>query len=379
MATFNQNKYYTGTSGNSSVVSNQPSIFGSQPSNFWNPTTKINSENVWSNAPLFGSTTPQLQTPLFGSTTPQLQTPLFGSTTPQLQTPLFGSTTPQQQSTFQTPLFGSTTPQQQSTFQTPLFGSTTPQQPSTFQTPLFGSTTPQLQTPLFGSTRPQQQSTFQTPLFGSSMYNVASNVNLVELNLPKNKIEGLIFMVSLDQKNTLFNTKSMIENAFTKTVLPIENLWFNALVKYSDEKFILQRVNENHVQFSLLYSSLLRELMVESINTPDQLYSWLLDFAKIQKNRKMLWLFSILKLSSTNQFYDILDLTNALEVFVWALHTFILTDNKPTETVELAKQSSNSLYKTFLLSMVGASYGRSFMSLNGQTNQDLTDLVSKFK
>jgi hypothetical protein len=213
----------------------------------------------------------------------------------------------------------------------------------------------------------------------TNLYNVASNLTLVPLDLPVKKIEGLIFMVSLDQKNTLASTSSLLENVFNPSIkFSSENMWFTSLVKYSDEKFAFEKVNETMVSFALLYSSLLRELMVETIHTPEELYTWLIDFAMTQKNKKMLWLFTILKYAGVNKFHDILEMTNELEVFVWALQSFIRFDNNPRQAVETAQQSTNQLFKTFLLSMVGASYGKEFYPTIS-LNDDMANLITKFK
>jgi hypothetical protein len=238
--------------------------------------------------------------------------------------------------------------------------------------PLFGSTNLEApKAPLFGSPKLYDMST--------NLYNVASNLTLVPLDLPVKKIEGLIFMVSLDQKNTLASTSSLLENVFNPSIkFSSENMWFTSLVKYSDEKFALEKVNETMVSFALLYSSLLRELMVETIHTPEELYTWLIDFAMTQKNKKMLWLFTILKYAGVNKFHDILDMTNELEVFVWALQSFIRFDNNPRQAVETAQQSTNQLFKTFLLSMVGASYGKEFYPTIS-LNNEMANLITKFK
>jgi hypothetical protein len=226
-----------------------------------------------------------------------------------------------------------------------------------------------------------------TPLFGSftqqtdfgSLYEVASNLTLKPLNLPKNKIEGLIYMVCMDQKNNTLTTKTLLSNVFnTNDKFSAENLWFTSLIKYSDEKFALQKVENNLVSFARLFSTLLRELMVENIQTPEQLYTWLITFANKSKDKKMLWLFTILKYANQNKICDILDQTNELEMFVLSLQTFIQFDNNPNQAIEIALQSTNSLYKTFLLSMIGASYGKDFHTTS-RTTPELSDLASHFK
>jgi hypothetical protein len=351
MATFNQTqqKYYTTTWGNN-TPNRQTVPFGTttlnnQQTNWFTPTTS----NQWNtpNRP-FGSTNLEApKQPLFGSTNLEApKQPLFGSTNfaTKIEAPKF---------------FGSTVETPKQLFQPqPLFGSTNLEAP---KQPLFGSTN--LEAP-------------KQPLL--SYYNVASNLTLLPLNLPKNKIEGLIFMVSLDQQNTIANTETLLDNVFNQTKFSSNNLWFTSLIKYSDEKFALQKIDENHISFALLYSTLLRELMVESIRTPQELYTWLINFAKTNKNKKMLWLFTILKFAEKNQFEDILDMSNNIEVFVWALQTFIQYDNDPANVTTLALQSTNNLYKTFLLSMIGASYGKEFYT-SVETNNNLSDLVTKFK
>jgi hypothetical protein len=337
MATFNQNqnKYYTWAAP-------------SAPNP--NPTSTF----------VFGQQQPQNK--LFGQTQPTTtwgQKPTSASSwsnQPIVQKPFSFTTLPTTTSFFEAP-------------KAPLFGSTNLEAP---KAPLFGSTNLEApKAPLFGSTKLYDMST--------NLYNVASNLTLVPLDLPVKKIEGLIFMVSLDQKNTLASTSSLLENVFNPSIkFSSENMWFTSLVKYSDEKFALEKVNETMVSFALLYSSLLRELMVETIHTPEELYTWLIDFAMTQKNKKMLWLFTILKYAGVNKFHDILDMTNELEVFVWALQSFIRFDNNPRQAVETAQQSTNQLFKTFLLSMVGASYGKEFYPTIS-LNNDMTNLITKFK
>jgi hypothetical protein len=337
MATFNQNqnKYYTWAAP-------------SAPNP--NPTSTF----------VFGQQQPQNK--LFGQTQPTTtwgQKPTSASSwsnQPIVQKPFSFTTLPTTTSFFEAP-------------KAPLFGSTNLEAP---KAPLFGSTNLEApKAPLFGSPKLYDMST--------NLYNVASNLTLVPLDLPVKKIEGLIFMVSLDQKNTLASTSSLLENVFNPSIkFSSENMWFTSLVKYSDEKFALEKVNETMVSFALLYSSLLRELMVETIHTPEELYTWLIDFAMTQKNKKMLWLFTILKYAGVNKFHDILDMTNELEVFVWALQSFIRFDNNPRQAVETAQQSTNQLFKTFLLSMVGASYGKEFYPTIS-LNNDMTNLITKFK
>jgi hypothetical protein len=214
--------------------------------------------------------------------------------------------------------------------------------------------------------------------FGSLNIQTFNVPSLVPLNLPKNKIKGLICMVCLDQKNTLLNTKNLFDRVFDTTLkFSIKNLWFTALVKYSDDNFLTQKINGDYM-FTLLYSSLLRELMAENIKTPQQLYEWLLSYSKTLKNKKMLWLFTILKYAEKNKFVDILDMEDCLEVLVLALQTFIEHDNNPTIVVENALHSSNDLFKTFLLSLVGASYGTVEKYQPFLTTQ-LTDLITLFK
>ncbi|CCV01875.1 hypothetical protein IIV22A_031R [Invertebrate iridescent virus 22] len=287
----------------------------------------------------------------------------------------FGTTTTVPFGTTTTVPFGTTT--------TVPFGTTTTVPFGTWFKPPsqkpFGSSNLEAKAPLFGSSNLEAKA----PLFGSSnledLYNVASNLTLEPLNLPKNKIEGLIFMVCLDQQNTLLKTKYLLENVFNSDVkFSIENLWLTSLIKYSNNKFALQKVEEKQILLAKLYSSLLRELMVETIQTPDQLYSYLLNFAKSSKSKKMLWLFTILKYAKPNEFTDLLDMTNEIEVFALALHSFIVEDNNPLKAMEKATTSPHVLYKTFLLSMVGASYGKEFLQSTNK-NELLSEIVSKLQ
>jgi hypothetical protein len=348
MAAYNQNKYYT---------QNNSSNGQSQSSTLWSsgqPTTSPFGQ---------GSTQPKPFT--FSQPTPGSTQPSTSAFSP------FGSTQPKpftfsQPKIIASPFGGSTQPK---SFTSPSPFGQSSNQPSAF-TP-FGQS-PKL-TP-FG------QSPKLTPFGQGSThlqpFQMKATAQMVKSNLPRNKIEGLIFMVCMDQRNTIENTKFMLDNALNETKISMENLWFTSLIKYSDPKFALQKVEEKQALFALLYSSFLRELMVESIQTPEDLYSWLVKFATNHKNKKMLWLFTILKHTGKNQFPDVLDLSNALEVFVLALQTFIIFDNNPTQVVEKALQSTNQLYKTFLLSMVGASYGNDYTKNLGSSNHNLLELVN---
>lgn len=238
------------------------------------------------------------------------------------------------------------------------------------------SSTPQSNTKkesefLFGSISKFDNEKLSTPLLD------LSNKDLSKLNLPTNKIEGLIFMVCMDGKNTLSNIKDVIENKTNFKKLPVENLWIcclmSSFIKNLEAEFHAEGVELRPTEggelrpcqsdelslFTLLYTSLLKELMIETIQNSEQLYSWLINFAKTHDNKKMLWLFTLLKYAKEEPFNEILNLTNYLEVFALALQTFVLYDNKPVQAVENALQSVlPHFYKTFLLSMIGSSYGK---------------------
>ena len=199
-------------------------------------------------------------------------------------------------------------------------------------------------------------------------------VSMVPLKLPKNKIEGLLFMVTLDQQNTLSNSKCLFQNKLSPIIkFAKHNLWFTSLIKYNSKNFLKEKVGKEDHSFVLLYSSFLRELMVESIQTPEQLYNFLIDFAKNHNDKKLLWLFTLLK---TNNLNGVIDYTNTIEIFVAAVESFVSFDNTPTKAVEHALKSSNNLYKTFLLSMIGSSYGKDFYS--SLPDHDLSNFAAKF-
>ncbi|CCV02056.1 hypothetical protein IIV25_038L [Invertebrate iridovirus 25] len=378
MATFNQNKYYTSTWGKTTVP------FGTTPTTvpFGTTPTTVPFGTTPTTVP-FGTTPTTVpfgtsKVPLFGTTVPwncssnlAPKAPFFKPIENQFS--FFGNL-----ETSKPPLFGSTNLE---TSKPPLFGSTNLEtsKPSLFGTskpPLFGSTN--LETskpPLFDSTN-LETSKPQTATF-KDMYNVASNLTLVALNLPKNKIKGLIFMVTFDQKNTLSTTKYLLENVFNSTIkFSLENSWFTSLIKYSDEKFLTQKIDGESTLIKL-YSSLLRELMLETITTPEHLHTYLIKFGKECKSKKMLWLFTLLKYAD-DSFVDLLNPENELETFALALYSFILDDNNPIQAVEKALNSTNPLYKTFLLSMVGASYGMKFFNFQEEieNNPDLTNIVA---
>jgi hypothetical protein len=322
--------------------------------------------------PLFGSTSTTAQhQPLFGSTPTTAQhQPLFGSTPTTAQhQPLFGSTSTTAQ---HQPLFGSTSTTAQ---HQPLFGSTS----TTAQhQPLFGSTPTTAQPqPLFGSTSTTAQ---PQPLFGSTPTTAqlfgASNINLEPLKLPKNKVKGLLFMVSLNQQNTLDNSKLLISNVFNPTLkFDLNSLWFTSLIKFSDPNFLEKKVDQDLLLFSKLFSCLLKNLMVESIQTPEQLYEWLVEKATKLKSKRMLLLFTLLERSRSKSFDDILNLTNPLDALVSALHLFIQFDNNPTKVVKHALECVHLTRKTFLLAMVGSSYGKDFLSKDDPPLLD--EIVSK--
>jgi hypothetical protein len=156
----------------------------------------------------------------------------------------------------------------------------------------------------------------------------------------------------MDKRNSLANTKFVLRKNTTN--FSIENLWIGALKNEDDD----EKCANTFDLFSFLYRSLLRELMVESIQTPTQLYTWLIKFAQKYKNKKMLWLFTLLKYAKDESLNDILDQTNCLEVFALALQTFIKYDNRPVQLTAQVLKEPYSLYKTLLLSLVGASYGK---------------------
>jgi hypothetical protein len=198
------------------------------------------------------------------------------------------------------------------------------------------------------------------------------DLHLVSINLPKNKIEGLLNMVNLEFKYQDWDIQNIIDNILNPVKLSTEELWFMSFIKYSNKSFISNKVDENLISFTFLYSNVLRSLMIEKIKTPQDLYTTLNNFAKIKRNKKMLWLFTMLEFAR-KQLANILDETNILEMFVLALDTFIEYDNEPFEAINRCLKSTSTLYKICLLSLIGASYG----VLPGYSNSEIAKLTNK--
>jgi hypothetical protein len=119
--------------------------------------------------------------------------------------------------------------------------------------------------------------------------------------------------------------------------------------------------------------------MNETIQTPQELYSWLLKTARELTNDRMVLLFALLKFAKDQSLDDILNKSDCLEMFVLALQQFIKYDNNPIEVFKNALQDTkhDSLYKTFLLSLIGASYGK-FTSNLIPSSTTLLELVERF-
>ena len=202
-----------------------------------------------------------------------------------------------------------------------------------------------------------------------------------DLKLPKNKIEGLVFMVCLDKKNTVAYTNYMLSSCLSLNVSKYEpdSLWFLSLVELSDQTFLLNKIDEHNRPFAVLYSRLLRELMNETIETPQELYSWLLKTARELTNDRMVLLFALLKFAKDQSLDDILNKSDCLDMFVLTLQQFNKYDNSPIEVFKNALQDTkhDSLYKTFLLSLIGASYGK-FTSNLTPSSTTLLELVERF-
>ena len=158
-----------------------------------------------------------------------------------------------------------------------------------------------------------------------------------------------------------------------------DSLWFLSLVELSDQTFLLNKIDEHNRPFAVLYSRLLRELMNETIQTPQELYSWLLKTARELTNDRMVLLFALLKFAKDQSLDDILNKSDCLEMFVLALQQFIKYDNNPIEVFKNALQDTkyDNLYKTFLLSLIGASYGK-FTSNLTPSSTTLLELVERF-
>ena len=183
-----------------------------------------------------------------------------------------------------------------------------------------------------------------------------SNLHLVNIDLPKNKIEGMLNIMINLLKYKEIDIENMVSDIFESNKINKEDLWFMSLIKYSDKNFILNKVQKEHILFESLFSGLLQALMFEKIKNPSDLYEWLINFAKVNKNKKMLWLFTILQ-HAKEQLEIILDKSDILEMFVLALYIFIKYDNMPHEAIKTVLSFNNILYKMCLSAMIGASYG----------------------
>jgi hypothetical protein len=169
------------------------------------------------------------------------------------------------------------------------------------------------------------------------------------------KIKGLILLMSVDPVNSF----ESMNNAITNHVFSVENIWTIGL--FDEPKTFTGVINGVDSSLVKLLHNLMDQLMVESIQTPDQLFSWLQCFAVKHDNKQMLCLFALLKLNlSEEDFLRVVNPHTHLEHLTWALHTFVRYDNFPVKTLEHVVKSDNSLYKTFALTLVGSSYHLSF-------------------
>jgi len=118
----------------------------------------------------------------------------------------------------------------------------------------------------------------------------------------------------------------------------------------------LKRVDDP--QFVKFYLTLLKELILETIVSKDQLYEFLITYSKKVNNREMFWLFTILKSGVAISDF-LLNKFGYLESLALALETFIKNNGDPKTTSEnMSVVSDNALYKTFTLSLIGARSGK---------------------
>jgi hypothetical protein len=214
---------------------------------------------------------------------------------------------------------------------------------------------------------------------GTQTVETTSPCTIKSLNMPKEKIMGLISMVCLDHAQSFekvcYSIKNLVDvdHKFAGT-----NLWMCALVEYSECTVKQRKVGVELADFENLYSSLLQILMLETVHESDQLYDWLLCYSRNQKNKKLLWLFTILKYAKDNDISDVLEVDDPTQMLALAVQKFLSCDNNPTKAVELALGSTNSLFRTFLLALVGASYGVVDPNLTTKQLDDLRETVDKF-
>jgi hypothetical protein len=179
--------------------------------------------------------------------------------------------------------------------------------------------------------------------------------------LPTNKIEAMLRIHTSDCSDTA----KVLLNAFTTVnKTDLESLWIVAIVPELYQKVPLQ-----HKTICSLYIALLRELMFEHIQTPTQLYEWLIKFVENNALGAHLHLatevFGMLErwvLEHGDQPLGVGLLEDVFGAFVWALQTFIVYDNCPHLAFDAVRNSTNPIYKTFLRSFIGASYGWPYAS-----------------
>jgi hypothetical protein len=174
--------------------------------------------------------------------------------------------------------------------------------------------------------------------------------------LPTNKIEAMLRIHASDCSS---DTTKVLLNAFTTVnKIDLESLWIVAIVPELYEKVPLQ-----HKTICSLYIALLRELMFEHIQTPTQLYEWLIKFVEnnaLGAHLLATEVFGMLErwvLEHGDQPLGVGLLEDVFGAFVWALQTFIVYDNCPHLAFDAVRNSTNPIYKTFLRSFIGASYG----------------------
>jgi hypothetical protein len=143
---------------------------------------------------------------------------------------------------------------------------------------------------------------------GTQTVETTSPCTIKSLDMPKEKIMGLISMVCLDHAQSFEKVCYSIKNLVDvdHKFVPA-NLWMCALVEYSECTVKQRKVGVELADFENLYSSLLQILMLETVHESDQLYDWLLGYSRNQKNKKLLWLFTILKYAKDNDISDVLE------------------------------------------------------------------------
>lgn len=141
-----------------------------------------------------------------------------------------------------------------------------------------------------------------------------------------------------------------------------------AVLDVSDIRRVLEKAayTEEWADFALVYVFLIRELMAETIQTPTQLFAFLLETANILGNQKMTWLFQLVRLNTrrpTEPWEDNDAILNTrsddpLELLGSALQVFVQFDNRSLDAIKASSTISGGA-TVLLHTLIASSYGHS--------------------